>query len=60
MRFDLPEKIFFELETLFSEITSTIPEDITCEKSYMRFMEVERITDEYFQKLCNILKDYIR
>lgn len=59
-RFDLPEKVFSELDSLFSEVSSTLPEEITCEKSYMRFMEVEHIADEYFQKLCSILKDYIR
>ena len=45
-RFDLPEKVFSELDSLFSEVSSTLPEEITCEKAYMRFMEVERIAEE--------------
>lgn len=59
-RFDLPAKVFSELDSLFSEVCSTLPEEITCEKSYMRSMEVERIAEEYFETLCTILKDYIR
>ena len=59
-RFDLPEKIYNELDSLFYEISSTLPEEITCEKEYMRFMQVEYIANEYFEKLCEILKDYIR
>ena len=59
-RFDIPAEIHTQLEQLFFEITSTLPNEIEAEDNFQRSLVVERKGDEYFEKVCKILGRYIR
>ncbi|MGO5551269.1 hypothetical protein ACTQW9_18685 [Lachnospiraceae bacterium LCP19S3_B12] len=59
-RFDIPEETHRELESVFFEISSTLPEEVEDDNIMMRSLQVERRADEYYKKVCQIMAAYIK
>lgn len=59
-RFDIPAEIYTQIEQLFFEITSTLPNEVEGTETICRNLIVERLADEYFENVCKILGRYIR
>lgn len=59
-RFDLGKEVWENLTYLFYEITSILPEEIKAENSFKRSMKIEEMADEFYEKVCDILKGYMK